>query len=178
MEYKVIRHHRRKNIVITVNPMGKVTVKAGTRITDEYIENFVKTETDWIIKQQNYFENKYHHRIAVSKEQTAQIKKALLPQMTAIVQKYAAVMGVQPKGVKITLAEKRWGSCSSKNTICFSYRCAFLSQKCKEYIVIHELSHISQFNHSGKFYAEVEKYMPDYKNAEKELDGYYIHLKE
>ena len=82
MEYKVIRHHRRKNILITVNPMGEVTVKAGTHTTDEYIENFVKVKTDWIIKQQNYFENKYHHRIFVSKDQTAQIKKALLPQMT------------------------------------------------------------------------------------------------
>ena len=96
--------------------------------------------------------------------------------MTELVQKYADIMGVEAKGVKITSAEKRWGSCSSKNTICFSYRCAFLSQKCKEYIVIHELSHISEFNHSKKFYDVVERYMPDYKSAEKELDGYYIHL--
>ena len=176
MEYKIIRHHKRKNLLITVNPMGEVTVKAGLRTTDEYIENFVKAKTDWITKQQKYFENKYQHRIYVTKDQISQIKKELLPQMTDLVQRYAAVMGVEPKGVKITSAEKRWGSCSGKNAICFSYRCAFLSQKCREYIVIHELSHISEFNHSKKFYAIVEKYMPYYKEAEKELDGYYIHL--
>ena len=176
MEYKIIRHHKRKNLLITVNPMREVTVKAGLRTTDEYIENFVKAKTDWIIKQQKYFENKYHHRITVNKEQLLNIKKELLPQMAALVQRYAEIMGVEAKGVKITSAEKRWGSCSSKNTICFSYRCAFLSQKCKEYIVIHELSHISEFNHSKKFYDVVERYMPDYKSAEKELDGYYIHL--
>ena len=178
MEYKIIRHHKRKNLLITVNPMGEVTVKAGLRTTDDYIANFVKAKTDWIIKQQKYFENKYHSRISVKKDDIPHIKKALLPEMTAIVERYAVIMGIKPKGIKITAAEKRWGSCSSKNTICFSYRCAFLSQRCKEYIAVHELSHISEFNHSEKFYKLVEKYMADYKSAEKELDGYYIHLQQ
>lgn len=175
MEYTVSRHHRRKRLVISVNPMGQVNVKAGAFTTDRTIEEYVNKNLKWIETQKEYFANKYHHRITVSKNDVPLIKKQLFAEMKAITEKYAQIMEVHPKHVKITSAEKRWGSCGADKAICYSYRCAFLSQRCKEYIVVHELSHIKELNHSKDFYNVVKKYMPEYKEAEKELDGYYIH---
>ena len=174
MEYKIIRHHKRRRLLVTVDITGEVTVKAPLFVTEKYIEDFVNSKQSWINKQKEYYQNKYHHRIVLTKEERDNLKKQIMPEMRAMVERYSKIMNVEPQSVKITSAEKRWGSCSSKSTICFSYKVALLSQKCKEYIVIHELSHLSQFNHSQKFYETVAKHMPDYKEAEKELDGYYI----
>ncbi|MBR6518544.1 MAG: M48 family metallopeptidase [Oscillospiraceae bacterium] len=178
MEYKVIRHHKRRKLVLTVSVDGKVTVKAGIFTSDKYIETFVNSKKDWIEKQQQYFADKYHHRIQVTKEERDNLKKQLLPDMEELVFKYSRMMNVKPKSVKITVAEKRWGSCGRDGAICFSYRAALVSQKCREYLVVHELCHIKHFNHSKDFYNEIEKYIPDYRDAEKELDGYYIHIEE
>ena len=158
--------------------MGEVAVKAGPFTPLKFIDNFVNTNAEWIEKQKQYYVQKYHTRIIVTKAERDLAKNQLLPQMTSLVHQYAHIMGVEPKSVKITVAEKRWGSCSGRDTICFSYRCDFLSQRCKEYIVIHELSHLKEFNHSKEFYKIVKTYMPDYKQAEKELDGYYIHTEQ
>ena len=178
MEYKVIRNHRRRRLVLTVSVDGKVTIKAGRFTSDKYIEEFVNSKKDWIEKQQKYFADKYHHRIQVTKEERENLKKQFLPVMEELVFKYSRMMDVNPKSVKITVAEKRWGSCGRNGAICFSYRGALVSQKCREYLVVHELCHIKHFNHSKDFYEEIKKYMPDYRDAEKELDGYYIHIEQ
>ena len=174
MEYKIIRHHKRRRLLITVDITGEVVVKAPLLVSEKYIDDFVNSKSDWIYKQQEYYKDKYHHRIVLTKEERDNLKKQILPEIETLIKKYSQIMNVSPASVKITVAEKRWGSCSSKNTVCFSYKVALLSQRCKEYIVIHELSHLSQFNHSKKFYETVAKYMPDYKEAEKELAGYHI----
>lgn len=164
--------------MITVSPLGEVTVKAGKFTSDKYIEEFVNSKKGWIEKQQKYFADKYHHRIQVTKEERDSLKKQFLPIMEELVFKYSRIMNVTVKSVKITVAEKRWGSCGRDGAICFSYRAALVSQKCREYLVVHELCHIKHFNHSKDFYNEIEKYIPDYRDAEKELDGYYIHIEE
>lgn len=175
MEYKVIRHHRRKQTVISVNPMGQVSVKTGIFTSDKAIKEYINKNLKWIETQKEYFANKYHHRIIINKNDIKSVKKEFYPEIKRITDKYAQLMNVNPKHIKITSAENRWGSCSADKAICYSYRCAFLSQRCKEYIVVHELSHIKELNHSKNFYNVVKEYMPDYKEAEKELDGYYIH---
>ena len=65
--------------------------------------------------------------------------------------------------MKITSAARRWGSCSAKNSICYSFRVMRLPPALREYIVVHELAHIRVKNHSAAFYAEVGRYLPDYK---------------
>lgn len=160
--------------MLTVKVTGQVEVRAGYFATDRTIKNFVEVHSEWIKKQQARFEKQFHHRIVVPKRDTAILKKQLLPQITQLVEQYAPLMGVQPAGVKITTAQKRWGSCNSNKSVCFSYRLFYVSDRCKRYVVIHELSHLKELNHSKKFYEIVKKYMPDYKEAEKELAGYYI----
>ncbi|MBQ6896181.1 MAG: M48 family metallopeptidase [Oscillospiraceae bacterium] len=177
MEYRIIRHHRRKRLLVTVTVTGEVIVKSGPFTSEKYIDEFVKSKEDWINSRQQYYAQKFHHRILVTEEERDTLKKQLLPEMKEIVSRYAEMMQVSPKSVKITVAEKRWGSCSGKKTVCFSYRLALVSQRCREYLAVHELSHLKHMDHSKKFYECVEKYMPDYREAEKELDGYYIHLR-
>ena len=94
--------------------------------------------------------------------------------MPQITDKYAAIMGLRYSGVKITSAKKRWGSCNSNKGICYSYRIMVLPGHCREYIAVHELAHTVHMNHSQKFYALIKKYIPNYKEIEKEIAGFYI----
>ena len=85
------------------------------------------------------------------------------------VESYAKKMGVEPTGIKITTAKTRFGSCSAKNSLCFSCYLAMYDAKAIDYVIVHELAHIIEKNHSKRFYAVVEKYMPDYKERIKLL---------
>lgn len=85
---------------------------------------------------------------------------------------YAPRMGVEPTGLKITSAATRWGSCNGRNSLCFSYRVACLPQALLDYIVVHELAHIREHNHSDRFWAEVGRFMPDYAERRAQLRAF------
>ena len=78
-------------------------------------------------------------------------------------------MGLNPTGIKITSAEKRFGSCNGKNSICYSWRLMQYPAEAIDYVVVHELAHIKHKNHGKEFYRLIENFLPDYKNREKLL---------
>ena len=71
--------------------------------------------------------------------------------------------------VTVTGAKTRWGSCSGKNSLCFSQRLALASRPVADYVILHELAHTREHNHSPRFWAVVETYMPDYRQRREEL---------
>lgn len=83
--------------------------------------------------------------------------------VTERIQVFAPLLGVVPTGVKITSATTRWGSCSGRNSLCFSYRVACLPPELLDYIVVHELSHIREHNHSPRFWAVVATQLPHWQ---------------
>jgi predicted metal-dependent hydrolase len=72
-------------------------------------------------------------------------------------------MGVEPNAIKITAAKKRFGSCSGKNSICFSLFLMAYPKEAVDYVVVHELAHIKEKNHGKNFYRFIASVMPDYK---------------
>ena len=79
------------------------------------------------------------------------------------------LMKVVPTKITVTGARTRFGSCSGKNSICFSYHLMRYPDKAIDYVVVHELAHIKHKNHSKDFYSFVARFMPDYKEREKLL---------
>ncbi len=86
--------------------------------------------------------------------------KKYIPERVRII---AERMGLFPTVVKINSAVTRWASCSKKNSLNFSWYCMMASREVLDYIIVHELCHMKEFNHSPKFWAEVEPYSPEYK---------------
>ena len=72
-------------------------------------------------------------------------------------------MELVPAGIKITSARTRFGSCSAKNSICFSWRLMLYPPEAIDYVIVHELAHIRHHDHSPAFYALIEQYLPDWK---------------
>jgi predicted metal-dependent hydrolase len=83
---------------------------------------------------------------------------------------YAAKNGINYKQVKITSAQTRWGSCSAKGTLSFSWRLVMAPVPVIDYVVVHELVHLLEKNHGRAFWAKVKAIMPDYKQKIEWLD--------
>lgn len=78
---------------------------------------------------------------------------------------YSVLAGLKPSEIKISNAKKRWGSCNSKGVINFSWRIIMAPMNIVDYVVVHELMHIAERNHSKKFWDKVGIYFPQYKQA-------------
>lgn len=79
---------------------------------------------------------------------------------------YSGIVGVAPSAVKVGSASTRWGSCSGKNSLNFTWKLILAPREAVDYVIVHELCHILQHNHSARFWREVKRVLPDYKKRE------------
>jgi len=82
---------------------------------------------------------------------------------------FAPQMDVMPTAVKINSAMRRWGSCSSRKSLNFSWRLIMADDAIIDYVVVHELAHIKEMNHSARFWAVVESVLPDFRKRKQKL---------
>ena len=78
---------------------------------------------------------------------------------------YHAITGGNYTSITIRDQKSRWGSCSSRGTLSFNYRLIFAPPKVLDYVVVHELCHLTHMNHSKDFWNMVASVMPDYKES-------------
>ena len=83
--------------------------------------------------------------------------------------KYSEIVRVSPREIKVKNYKSRWGSCDKKGRLTFNWHLIKAPHSIVDYVVIHELCHMVQPNHSPKFWHEVEKYDPSYKDHKKWL---------
>ncbi|MDO4811464.1 MAG: SprT family zinc-dependent metalloprotease [Eubacteriales bacterium] len=168
MDYTLIRSKRR-TMALEITRDGQVLVRAPQRTSQAVIDRFVASHADWIATHQQTQQQRAENHPPLSDAEIAALRQKAWEILPDRVAHYAAIMGVAPTGVKITSAKTRFGSCSVKNRLCFSLYLMTYPDRAIDYVVVHELAHIRQKNHSPAFYAEVAKVMPDYKERVKLL---------
>jgi predicted metal-dependent hydrolase len=158
IDYTLVRS-RRKTCAIYIRG-GKVEVRAPLRMPVKDIERFVAAKSGWISrKRAEYPAIAAEPAPAVDVEALKRRAQAELPPRVA---HYAALMGVAPSAVRISDAKSRWGSCSAKGSINLSWRLMLAEAPERDYVVVHELAHLREMNHSPRFWAVVAEVMPDY----------------
>lgn len=140
-------------------------MRAPLHCPDQVIRQFVAKHRGWLDRRLAEFVPPQEH----TPEQIRQLRAAAKAYIPGRVAYFALQMGVHPASVKITSARTRYGSCSGKNGLCFSLFLMEKSSRAIDYVVVHELAHIRQHNHSPAFYKEIEKILPDYQDRIKEL---------
>lgn len=167
--YELIRS-RRKTLALEITKDCRVLVRAPLRLSKKQIDAFVETHSSWIAK--HLAQQRQRAASAPPPPTAAEIEalkgkaRSILPEK---VSHWSHKMGVTPTGLKITTAQKRYGSCSSKNSLCFSCFLMQYPEEAVDLVVVHELCHIREKNHGPKFYALLEQYLPDYKERKKLL---------
>lgn len=169
MEYDIIRSKRR-TVCLQVKRDGSVVVRAPLKTSEKVINDFVLKHTEWIKRKQEAVKNA-HIPENFDKNEVKMLKTKAKKIIEPILEYYSAKMGVSYGRVSINSAKTRFGSCSSKKTLNFSYRLVLYPYEAIEYVCVHELAHLTEMNHSKKFWAIVECYLPDYRERKKLLKG-------
>ena len=168
MEYTLI-YEKRKTLSLKVASDLSVVVKAPKGLPRAEIDSFVSAHKLWIEKAKARQKKRTEAENALTNERVAELRARAAETIPKRVAFYAKIMGVQPSGIKITSAKTRFGSCSGKNSLCFSWRLMLYPPEAVDYVVVHELAHIREKNHSPAFYAVVAAVLPDYKAREQLL---------
>ena len=165
IDYQIIRSNR-KTLAIHIEQDLRVTVRAPYRIDDETIAQAVAKHRQWIEKSIEKQRQKNRNQPVLTETDIAALKEKARQVIPKRVEYYAEIMDVKPTSVKITSAQKRFGSCNAKNGLCFSYLLMLYPSEAVDYVVVHELAHIKEHNHSARFYAVIEQYLPNYRQLE------------
>lgn len=158
--YQIIKSDR-KTIAIQIKPDGQVVVRCPKRMRIEEARRFVESKAGWIEKHlatrqpQNVV--KYTHR------EIEQLREQARKLIAERVKHFAPIVGVTYGQIAIRTQHTRWGSCSSKGNLNFNCLLALAPPEVLDYVVVHELCHRKELNHSARFWNEVERILPDYK---------------
>lgn len=162
---KIIKS-KRKTISLQIKPDGSIELKAPMQMKDDKIKEFLHQKSEWIEK----------HLLAVKErqQQMSQIKPLTIEEIHELANQalevipkrvayFAEILGVTYGRITIRNQKSRWGSCSSKGNLNFNCLLMLMPPEVLDYVVVHELCHRKEMNHSPQFWAEVRKVLPDYE---------------
>ena len=153
---------------------GSVMVTKPIEVSVTAAEEFARRKADWILRKLEFFAAKRSAIPTPSHFDFLEQKSRALALAQARIKVINAVYKFKFKEIKIKNMKTRWGSCSKKGNLNFSYRIIYLPGRLVDYIMAHELCHLREFNHSEKFWRLVGRVIPDYKQRKKELRLKYI----
>lgn len=172
MDYKVeIIRGKRKTLGLEIKPDGRVIARAPMRMKQSEIDRFINEKSAWIEKhlQKLKTAEKQHGSEKLSADEIkalAEQAKAYIPQR---VEYFAKIIGVDYGRITIRNQRTKWGSCSGKGNLNFNCLLMLTPLEVIDSVVVHELCHRKEMNHSKKFYDEVLRAYPDYKKWNKWL---------
>ena len=165
--YTLKRSERAKTMRLAIYPDGNVVVTAPRLFGFEAIERFVAKHASWITRHVD--KRRGRTILRIRKAEIPMLKKRALALALERCAYFAPSYGVQYQKITVRAHKSRWGSCSSKGNLNFNYKIALLPPRIADYIIVHELCHLREMNHSKDFWAYVECAFPDYKELRKEL---------
>ncbi|MBR0132548.1 MAG: M48 family metallopeptidase [Lachnospiraceae bacterium] len=167
-----LQRSRRKTVQISIKPDCSIVVKAPYRVPLAEIEKFIFEKQGWIEKNITRMQQRNSmvaESTPITTEEINALADSALKYFPPLVKTWAEKIGVKYGRITIRNQRSRWGSCSQAGNLNFNCLLMELPEEIREYVVIHELCHRLEMNHSAFFWAEVEKHCPDYKILRKRL---------
>lgn len=171
IDYSVRRSKRAKRMRLAVYCDGNFVVTVPSSFPAQSIDSYLIEKSKWVVSKLDFFEkiNK-RQKLSLGEDGFKVYKdKALEVVSERLTQLNDLHFGLKFNQVAIKNQKTRWGSCSKKRNLNFNYKILFLSPRIRDYIIIHELCHLKEFNHSNKYWRLVAKAIPDYQIIVEEL---------
>lgn len=173
-----VKKSKGRNIRISISRQGEVFLHVPKYMPTFLAKKFLQNKSDWIekslekIKKYN-FKNPRTRLIRVTKEKREEARKLVGEKLIFWQKYYIDNFNIHFSWNRFAIknTKTRWGSCSSKKNLNFSFRIIFLNESEQDYLIVHELAHLLQMNHSKNFWQLVSLGIPNYKNLRKSLRG-------
>ena len=157
---------------IEIKQDGRIIVRVPNRVSNRDIKRFIEDKWDWIENTLSKIEEINQNREEVEpfdETELLRIKKQAKREIPVLVDMYAKQLGVTYGRISIRAQKTRWGSCTFEGNLNFNCLLILLPERVMRYVVVHELCHRKEMNHSKRFWNEVAKILPDYKELSKIL---------
>lgn len=176
IDYTIVRSKRR-SIGFEVRPGGKITVRIPMRASVNTVKEIIEDKKDWLyemyLKQKDKIDTDSLREAERNDPRTAYLEKkyrqAAKRYIYERVEYYIDMIGGHYSSIRIGDQKTRWGSCSNNGTLSFSWRLMLAPPRVLDYVVIHEICHLTYMDHSKNFWDLVSVYDPDYKEHRKWL---------
>jgi len=159
-QYTIIRS-RTQSVAIRIKPDGRVHVHCPPNVSTKRIDEIVRSKTAWIEKKLHEIQ-KQPPVIPFTDKELAALTALAKEKLPPLIAHYATQVGVFYDRITIRHQKTRWGSCSGKGNLNFNCLLMLTPPEVQRYVIVHELCHLKQMNHSDRFWAEVKKIIPDY----------------
>ena len=177
VNYLIKKSTRARRMRISIYPNALVVVTLPLKTKETLAEKFLKEKEDWLLKKILYFEkvkdnpvNRFNQKDYLKYKEEAE--RVIKNRVMFLNKEYGYLF----KNIKIKNQKTIWGSCSKRGNLNFNYKILFLPEKIRDYIIIHELCHLKEMNHSSSFWKLVSKLCPDYRETRKDLYSYTMGL--
>ena len=163
-----LQYKKVKNINLRIKPDGSINVSANKRVPQKVIDDFISSKADFIIRTLE----KYKNMLVVERKQyyTENEVKQLIMSLCNQVYPYYKKRGIIYPEIKFRRMVSQWGNCHlQKGILTFNTNLMYAPIECIEYVVWHEFTHFLQPNHSTRFYDELAKVYPNWKECRKKL---------
>ena len=170
-KYTIIKSFR-KSCSITVERDGTVTIRAPFFMSERKIREIIDERKEWIERAQKKMASRserLNSLTPITSNEIKALKVTAKPIITEKVRHFADKMGVEYGKITIRCQKTRYGSCTAKGNLNFNCLIMLMPEKIIDYVIVHELCHIKEMNHSRRFWNVVESVLPDYKERRKWL---------
>lgn len=171
IEYTLRKHKQAKRLKLAIYCDGNCVVTLPWRMSEWSADQFIQKNAEWVLEKMKAMKKigKKSLFSRHSQEEYLKLKEYARDLVTRRLEKFNEVYGFKYNAVAIRNQKTRWGSCSSKGNLNFNYKIVLLPPRHADYIIVHELCHLKEFNHSRRFWNLVSKTFPDYENIVAQL---------
>ncbi len=169
--YTIKRSKRARHMRLSAYADGRVVVTAPLHLALSHIEQFIASKSEWLASKIAYFKQFKGNITPRSNSRADFLKHAnrAYALATERINHFNKTYNFHCNGIRIKNTKTRWGSCSPSGDLNFSYKIALLHPRLADYIIVHELCHLGEFNHSKKFWELVAQTVPEYQGMRDEL---------
>ncbi len=171
IEYTVRKHRQAKRLKLAISCDGNLAVTLPWRMGFVSADDFIRKNAEWVLEKMKAMKKIGRKSLFARHDQVEylKLKEHARAMVARRLDKYAEFYGFKYGSVAIRNQKTRWGSCSSKGNLNFNYKILLLPQRHADYIIVHELCHLKEFNHGKRFWNLVSQTIPEYESIVSQL---------